>query len=250
MTHWTRPFLTQALDGVPKGTYRKRLEVELTDHLTALAEELEGQGYTRESAQVIARERMGDPAALAEEFLEEWRQRARKPSYFLPRLGACVGQALAMDMLCDCLYMVHGPLFSGRYLAALASYFPVPELAEAAFYAALTFLPGLIHGVVELNRSFAPHPWRRRMTAAGLLLFWGVEKLIYPTAIFSLLWLETKPPLFWLPARFAGAWAWFLDVFPAHTFALHLWVTLIPTLLAVLCWGLGRGQTVSGGEFV
>lgn len=248
MTHWTRPFLTQALEGVPKGAYRKRLEGELSDHLEVLAQGLEEHGYTQESARIIARQRMGDPAILAEGFLAEWRRRAVKPSYFLPRLGGCVGQALAMHMLCVFLYMVHGPLFSGRYLAALAARSAFSDVMEAAFFAALTFLPGLIHGMGELNRSFALHPRRQAMTAAGLLLFWGAEKLIYPGAIFCYVWLETKPPLFWLPAHFSGAWAWFLDVFPAHTFALHLWVTLIPTVLFVLCCGLSRGQTVSGGE--
>lgn len=73
--NWMDGFLTQCLEGVPRGDYRDRTEQELRDHLLSLARDLEGAGYAPEETQALAQFRMGDPAELARSCVREWNRR-------------------------------------------------------------------------------------------------------------------------------------------------------------------------------
>lgn len=87
MKPWMEPFIRLCLAKIPDLPYRRRLAVELADHLASLAADLETEGgLTARQAQILALERMGDPEALSTVYREQWRQRMNTPKYRLPRL--------------------------------------------------------------------------------------------------------------------------------------------------------------------
>ena len=54
MSSWTDSFLQQALASVPDPVYRRRVEVELADHLDAMAADLMEAGYSPREARAAA----------------------------------------------------------------------------------------------------------------------------------------------------------------------------------------------------
>ena len=177
MTHWTRPFLTQALEGVPKGAYRKQLEGELSDHLAALAEELEGAGLSRSEARTRALERMGEPENLNRAYLQFWQDRQLKDPFHA--LGLFWAAALVTGfcyiltlLLLGSLGFTNDAVFAGRVSYPLYNH---PE--HQLIFSPILFFVSFTLGALHLRRAFRGHPHFRRMVTAGLVFTWAGEKL-------------------------------------------------------------------------
>lgn len=72
--NWKQQWIDGVLEDVPSGSYRRRLENELNDHLETRLHALMGSGRTEAEAQAEALEAMGAPDQLREEYRAAWRR--------------------------------------------------------------------------------------------------------------------------------------------------------------------------------
>jgi len=245
---WTDEFISRALDGIPKDKYRQRAQTELTDHLLALADELEAGGYSPEEAQNRALELMGKPEELAQQYLDAWKKYACSLKYIFPRLKEGVIQLFATCFLCRMLYpllavVVFNPLFDDdsslyRLLFDLICFI---DNHIYVFYVLITFLPSLLRYMYVLNHSFALHPHRNRILGISLLSGWTLHCIpLYPLLLSISFWHE--PP--WVAFADMEVWldAGFLYLHPEYFIASFL-ITLM------LCLVVSARRPMPGGDF-
>lgn len=71
---WQQQWIDGILAEVPVGSYRRRLEAELRDHLDSQYRALTEAGRTPDQAQAEALRAMGEPETLRKEFMAAWRR--------------------------------------------------------------------------------------------------------------------------------------------------------------------------------
>jgi len=177
MNGWMKEFLSRSLADIPAGSYRRQLEGELTDHLTALAEELEGSGLPVEEARACALARMGEPENLNRAYLQFWQERQLKDPFHT--LGLFWASAVVAGfcyiltlMLLGSLGFTNDAVFAGQVSYPLYNH---PE-HQLIFSPILFFLP-FTAGAISLRRAFRGHSHCRGMVTAGLVFIWAGEKL-------------------------------------------------------------------------
>lgn len=172
MNTWMKEFISQCLTCVPSSAYRRRLEQELEDHLSALACFLEKEGLSSSQAQASALEHMGDPRSLSAAYLDQWRRHICTPRYVLKQLGA---GCLVMGLAYLGILLTLG-LTGITYDAAPGLSLAGSPLLTAGMGCLLFLLPFSL-GAVSLKQRFRGHPRPGVMILAGLLLAWLGEKL-------------------------------------------------------------------------
>lgn len=169
MQNWYAEFLEQALDGIPQGEYRKRMEEELADHLQSLACALEEAGLTCEEAQKLAVEWMGDPKTLNRKFREELLRRQAKRAILSGPVYSC--------LISGTLYIVTAlTLFRLGYQPFSSPFYHNP-IAFGAVGVMLFLIPFGV-AAIFMRKCFLWHPRRRTMVTLCLLVPWWVEKAL------------------------------------------------------------------------
>lgn len=72
--NWKQQWMNEVLSEIPAGGYRRRMEMELCDHLETQCRSLMEAGRTRDEAQAEALHVMGEPEALKREYKAAWRR--------------------------------------------------------------------------------------------------------------------------------------------------------------------------------
>lgn len=104
---WKQPWIDQVLAGIPPGSCRRRMEAELRDHLETLCRALMESGRTAAQAQAEARQAMGEPSRLREEYTAAWRLslpgRLAALRYHLRTWAGGCAVMLGVQLLVSCL---------------------------------------------------------------------------------------------------------------------------------------------------
>lgn len=72
--NWQQQWIDEILAEIPMGSYRRRVEAELRDHLESHCRALTEAGRTPDQARAEALRTMGEPEALREEYQAAWRR--------------------------------------------------------------------------------------------------------------------------------------------------------------------------------
>lgn len=72
---WKEGFIRRVLAAVPAGSWRRRMEAELRDHLDSQCRALAEAGRTQDEARAEALRLMGEPEKLKKEYEAAWRRR-------------------------------------------------------------------------------------------------------------------------------------------------------------------------------
>lgn len=169
MQDWNAEFLEQALDGIPQGEYRKRMEEELADHLQSLERDLEKSGCAPEEARRLAVERMGNPKKLNRKFREALLRRQAKRAILTGPVYSC--------LISGTLYIVTALiLFRLGYQPFESPLYRNPIACGAV--GAVLFLVPFGAAAVLMRKCFLWHPRRRTMVTLCLLIPWWVEKVL------------------------------------------------------------------------
>lgn len=201
MKKWTDDFISRALDGLPKDKYRKRAQEELTDHLLALAADLESGGYCPEEAQARAVELMGAPAELNLSFRDEWVRRASNWEYCLSKILIAVIYAFATNTLFRWFIVLPVLSFRNSYLTDCME---AGNCILLLCFAAFNVFPGVWFIAHMLHNDFALHPKRKKVVLCWLIFYWLLEVgpylsnlVLIPTfLIFPLFYIGHFPIIF------------------------------------------------------
>lgn len=72
--NWQQKWIDGVLAEIPAGSYRRRMEAELRDHLESQCRALAEAGWTPDQAQAETLRTMGEPEALRKEYKAAWRR--------------------------------------------------------------------------------------------------------------------------------------------------------------------------------
>lgn len=72
--NWQQQWINEILEKIPAGSYRRRIEAELRDHLETQCRALMESGRTEAEARAEALRAMGEPDKLQEEYRAAWRR--------------------------------------------------------------------------------------------------------------------------------------------------------------------------------
>jgi len=163
--NWKKQWIDEVLAVIPWGSYRSRMEAELSDHLETQCRALMEAGQTQDEARAEALRVMGPPETLQREYMAAWR---RSWPARLEELGrwllAWVG-GLAVMFVAQCLagYVI-GTIGKTEIL-----------LPEISFWLShlLLFLCALIAGAFFLSRMFQTSRRPAVLISVGLCLYWA-----------------------------------------------------------------------------
>lgn len=196
--NWKQQWIDGVLEDVPSGSYRRRLENELNDHLETRLHALMGSGRTEAEAQAEALEAMGAPDQLREEYRAAWRRswpgrRERMEAMVIHLFKWVVGCVLmGASYILTFGFLGAAGFTYDAYIPGRACY---PILSRNKLYvtvfSTILFLLPFTLGAWFLRCSFRREPHRTRLVTAGLLAAWAGEK----TAIIGLSALIYQMPL-------------------------------------------------------
>lgn len=178
--NWKQEWIDGVLEEIPGGSFRKRMENELNDHLETQFRTLMESGRTEAEARAEAVAAMGAPDRLREEYRAAWR---RSWPGRLKTLGwrLCIWAAGCgiMGGLYILTFVFLG-LAGFTYDAYVPGRVTFPLLSGNLFY--LTVFSGILFlfpfglGAWFLRRCFCKEPHPVRLVTAGLLAAWAGEK--------------------------------------------------------------------------
>ena len=165
-------YLARCLAGVPESKYRTRLALELEGHLADLAESFLARGFAREEADRLAREKLGDPELLREEYAAAWLRQPECRRRDLGRLLLCLLLAPAGQWAASLFLEWFGSADAFPIRRSLGwSGSPAWSLFARSFLFSARALPCLVWLLWRFRRS----PSRRGWVTAGLMLAWGLD---------------------------------------------------------------------------
>lgn len=193
--NWKQEWINEVLAEIPAGSYRKRMETELRDHLETRYRALIESGRTEAEARTETLRAMGEPEALQKEYRAAWRRTLPGRMKTLGwRLCVWMAGCGIMGVLYILTFMLLG-LVGFTYDAYIPGRVTFPLLSGNLFY--LTVFSGILFllpfslGAWFLRRCFCEEPRPARLVTAGLLAAWAGEK----TAIIGLSALIYQMPL-------------------------------------------------------
>lgn len=178
--NWTQQWIDQVPANIPAGSYRKRMEAELRDHLETQRRALMEVGRTELEAQTEALRVMGEPETLREEYRAAWRRSLPGRLETLGRrLGTWAGGCVIMGSLYILTSMLLG-LVGFTYDATYVDRPSFPLLSGNMVYlvvfSGVLFLLPFGLGAWFLRRRFREERRPVRLVTAGLLMAWAGEK--------------------------------------------------------------------------
>lgn len=97
---WKEGFVHRVLSAVPGGSYRRRMEAELRDHLETQCRALTEAGWPETEAQTEALRLMGEPEKLQKEYEAAWRRSPQAGAgRTAARFGIITGGCVLMGVL-------------------------------------------------------------------------------------------------------------------------------------------------------
>jgi len=162
--NWKQQWINEVLEEIPAGSYRKRAEAELYDHLETQCHALMEAGRTQDQARKEILRVMGEPEALQKEYAAAWRRS------WPARLEELVHRLLAWAGGLAIMWWV-------QYLgccAADAFWSTVLNLDSSSFFRDLfALLCALIAGAFFLSRLFQTSRRPAVLISAGLFFHWA-----------------------------------------------------------------------------
>lgn len=178
--NWKQQWINQVLADIPAGSYRRRMENELCDHLETQLRALMESGRTEAEAQAEAMEAMGAPDRLREEYRAAWRRSwPGRLETVVTRLGAWSAGCAIMGGLYILTFVLLG-LVGFAYDATFSDRISFPLLSGSIAYitvfSSILFLVPFGLGALFLRRCFYEEPHPARLVTVGLLAAWAGEK--------------------------------------------------------------------------
>lgn len=178
--NWKQQWIDEVLEKIPAGSYRRRMEAELRDHLETQCRALMESGRTESEARAEALRAMGEPDKLQEEYRAAWR---RSLPGRLAELGHRLKVWAAGCVVMGTLYIFTFMLLSivgFTYDAILPDrvYFPIlsgNKIYVTVFSTVLFLLPFTL-GALFLRFFFRKESRPVGLVTVGLLAAWAGEK--------------------------------------------------------------------------
>ena len=179
--NWKEKWIDGVLGEIPGGSYRKRMENELNDHLETQFRALVESGRTEAEARMEALRAMGEPEVLQEEYRAAWR---RSLSGRLAALGRRLGVwARGFAVMLGAHYLVSLVMST---IWGMAISLPgdsrepwiklirgtIGDLNNSLLWLLLPLTLALIAGAYYLGRKFRASRCPAALISAGLCVHW------------------------------------------------------------------------------
>ncbi len=180
---WKQQWIDEVLAEIPGGSYRRRVEAELRDHLETQCCALMEAGRTRDEARSEALHVMGAPEALQREYAAAWRRSwPARLEELGRRLRAWAGGLAVMFVAQVLISYTVGAIWTMAISLPGDSQDPwvrairgtVGDLNNSLFFSRLLpLLCALIAGAFYLSRKFQTSRCPAALISAGLCVHWA-----------------------------------------------------------------------------
>lgn len=189
--NWKQQWIDEVLAKIPAGSYRRRMEAELSDHLETQCRALMESGRIGSEARAETLRAMGEPDKLQEEYRAAWR---RSPGGKVSALGSIAMGCVAMGTLYILTFMLLGMAgFTYDAESPDRVCFPIlsGNMMNVTVFSTVLFLLPFTLGAFLLRFHFRNESRPVGLVTVGLLAAWAGEK----AAIISISALICQMPL-------------------------------------------------------